>query len=232
MELTNNSNEMKTMVETFVIEETAELIYDNEKLDKWNELVGELGLKGQTKIIKPQKSPIPFLHMKQSLINIFTELCPRKVNVVDYDVTPIPVEILDLIALSNREKYFKEIQIWYDDKTPDPACVGYTTEYQLYHYPGVPAEAKDGIYPTKEDALAEIRKYNPNFSESSYMGWETNQKYYLLGKWADVKRSFDELKEMATKRYIANKGNEYRKQIKEAQRELDDLETNAFEQFN
>ena len=28
MELKNNSSEMKTVVETFVIEETAELIYD------------------------------------------------------------------------------------------------------------------------------------------------------------------------------------------------------------
>ncbi|MFA5234148.1 MAG: hypothetical protein WC390_07095 [Sulfurimonas sp.] len=46
MELNKNSNEMKTIVETFIIEETAELIYDNDKLDKWNELVDTLGLQG------------------------------------------------------------------------------------------------------------------------------------------------------------------------------------------
>ena len=55
---------------------------------------------------------------------------------------------------------------------------------------------------------------------------------YLLGKWADVKRSFDDLREMATKRFVAEKGNELRKQIKEVQRELDDIEIKAFEQFN
>ena len=42
MQLQNNSSEMKTVVETFIIEETADLIYDNEQLDKWNELVDKL----------------------------------------------------------------------------------------------------------------------------------------------------------------------------------------------
>ena len=54
----------------------------------------------------------------------------------------------------------------------------------------------------------------------------------MLGKWADVKHSFEELKEMATKRFIAQEGNTFRKQIKEAQRGLDDLETSAFDKFN
>jgi len=42
----NNSKEMKTVVETFLMEETVELTYDQEKLDKWNGLVEELGLLG------------------------------------------------------------------------------------------------------------------------------------------------------------------------------------------
>jgi len=50
MNLSNNSNEMKTVVETFVVEETASLIYDNEQLDNWNSIVEELGLKGQASI--------------------------------------------------------------------------------------------------------------------------------------------------------------------------------------
>lgn len=44
-----NSADTKTIVETFVIEETQELIYDNEKLDNWNTMVKDLGLNGQTK---------------------------------------------------------------------------------------------------------------------------------------------------------------------------------------
>ena len=84
----------------------------------------------------------------------------------------------------------------------------------------------------RDYCLQYFQKINPEFKGNETFGWETNQKYYLLGKWADVKHSFDDLKEMAKKRYIEQKGNEYRKQIKEAQRSLDDLETEAFEKFN
>lgn len=122
--LINNSASMKTVVETYIIEETQELIYDNEKLDQWNKLVGELGLTGQTKIVKPEKSPIPFLWMNAALIATFTELCPRKVLVAAYDKTPIPVEALSLVALSVKEGYFEKIEVWYNDKNPDPAIVG------------------------------------------------------------------------------------------------------------
>lgn len=122
--LINNSASMKTVVETYIIEETQELIYDNERLDQWNKLVGELGLTGQTKIVKPEKSPIPFLWMNQALVATFTELCPRKVLVAAYDKTPIPVEALSLVALSVKEGYFEKIEVWYNDKNPDPVVVG------------------------------------------------------------------------------------------------------------
>ena len=222
MELKNNSSEMKTVVETFVIEETAELIYDNEKLDKWNDLVSTLGLTGQSKIVKPEKSPIPFMFIKESMENVFRNLCPRVVKVCEYDVTPIPVEILDLVSLSVRENYFKEIEIWYDDKSPDPLCVGKTCNYYGYKY---------GTW-NREDRVERETKQEVKDIIGDYSVYETDKKLYLLGKWADVKHSFDDLKQMATKRFIAEKGNEYRKQIKEAQRGLDDLETEAFNHFN
>lgn len=228
-----NSKEMNTIVETFIIEETSALIYDNEKLDQWNDLVKELGLQGQTKIVKPEKSPIPFMHLKTGMVNILETLCPRKVDVKNYDVTPIPVEILDLIALSKREGYFNKVQIWYDEKSKDPACIGIKLDYYLYqeYVKGVPKEMCIN-YPSKEEAFKVAKQYMPEITESKSIGWETNERYYLLGKWADVKRSFDELKEMAKKRFIEEQGNELRKKIKEAERALIDLETEAFDKFN
>lgn len=220
MELANNSKEMKTVVETFIIEETQDLIYDNEKLDKWNDHVSQLGLTGQTKIAKPEKSPIPFMHIKRSLQNVFECLCPRKVQVEEYDVTPIPVEILELIALSKRENYFNEIMIWYDDKNPDPVCVGLTCEYYSYQS----SSSRTENFKTKAEVEA--------IKGSSWSVYSTNEKLYLLGKWADVKHSFEELKEMATKRFIAQEGHRKRKEIKEAERALADLEQDAFEKFN
>lgn len=223
--LKNNSREMKTVVETFIIEETAELIYDNEKLDKWNELVSELGLYGQTKIVAPEKSPIPFMHLKTSLVNVFECLCPRKVDVEEYCITPIPVEILDLIALSKKENYFSKLQIWYDDKSPDPVCIG--MNYSLWY-----SHKDDGglnkSFSTYNDALKN-QEENGWFKRKPY---GTSPTYYLLGKWADVKHSFEELKEIAKNRYISEKANELKKQIKEAQRQLDDIETEAFDKFN
>jgi hypothetical protein len=123
--LINNSASMKTVVETYIIEETQELIYDNEKLDQWNGLIKELGLKGQEQVVKTDKSPVPFLWMNETLLAVFGELCPRKVKVNEYNKTPIPVEALSLVSLSVKEGYFNEIEVWYDDKTPDPAIIGY-----------------------------------------------------------------------------------------------------------
>lgn len=123
--LTNNSASMKTVVETYIIEETQELIYDNEKLDQWNGLVAELGLTGQTEVVKPDKSPIPFLWMNRALLKVFEELCPRKTKIEEYSKTPIPVEALSLASLSKKEGYFDKLEVWYNDENPDPAIVGY-----------------------------------------------------------------------------------------------------------
>ncbi len=230
MKLQNNSKEMKTSVETFVIEETSELIYDNEKLDKWNKLVGELGLKGQEKISVPTKSPIPFMNIKSSMKNVFETLCPRKVDVSEYDVTPIPVEILDLVALSVNEDYFTKIQIWYDDKSPDPLCIGVLGRF-IIHEKGSHKQVGEDEFKTKKEVIDFISENKMKNVEPYDYSWN-NATYYLLGKWADVKHSFEELKKMATERYIAEKGNDYRKSIVVANRGLDDLETEAFDKFN
>lgn len=116
---------MKTQVETYLIEETVELIYDNEKLDQWNKRVEELGLEGQRTVAVNEKSPIPFMWMNKAVVATFEQLCPRKVAIQAYNKTPIPVEALDLVALSNKEGYFDKIEVWYNDADPDPCIVGY-----------------------------------------------------------------------------------------------------------
>jgi hypothetical protein len=220
--LKNNSKEMKTVVETFVIEETQELIYDNEKLENWNRLVEELGLKGQETIISPEKSPIPFLHINTQLSNTFETLCPRKVLVEEYSITPIPVEILSLISLSKKENYFDKIEIWYDDKTPDPVCIGFKGYfYEIDWYSNSNQALKGMQFKTKQEVLDAGGK-NPLFREEAK---------YLIGKWGDVKHTFSELKKMATKRFKAENINDLQKRIKDAQRDIDDLETKAFDRF-
>lgn len=219
--LINNSASMKTVVETFIIEETQELIYDNEKLDQWNLRVSELGLVGQTKIQAKDKSPIPFLHMKASMVEVFSQLCPRKVDIKAYDKTPIPVEILDLAALSVNEKYFNKIEIWYDDKTPDPACIGITGKWIVYrkNYSHI------GEFATEAEALAlkDHAEYQNHYFE------ETTK--YLIGRWADVKASFEELTAKAKKLFIASKKSQIEAAIREEKRRLEEVESDADRRF-
>lgn len=223
--LENQSTVMSTVVETFLVEEVTDLIHDVEQLERWGNLVDELGLTGQTKIAVKGKSPLPFLHMKKSLQNVFECLCPRKVPVETFSTTPIPVQILDLIALSKREGYFDNIEIWYDDKDPDPACVGMkfhkfysqTNEGNLKNTFNTKAEAKEDMV---TNGWLEREPYG------------TDREHYLMGKWGDVKHSLDELKQLATQRYMAEEGNDLRKRLKEAERGLADLEQTAFERFN
>jgi hypothetical protein len=136
--LQNNNQSMQTVVETFIIQETSELIHDNEALSKWNDRVNELELEGQREIVSVDKSPIPFLWMNTGLISTFSVLCPTKVKVEKYSKTPIPVEILDLISLSKKENYFDFIEIWYNDQDKDPVAVGYLVDQEY--------KSKEGWY--------------------------------------------------------------------------------------
>jgi hypothetical protein len=224
--LDNNSNEMKTVVETFVIEETSSLIYDNEQLDNWNKMVEDLGLTGQTSIQVKEKSPIPFMHLKSNLVVVLETICPRKVDVRAFNISPIPLEILDLIALSKREKYFDEVQIWYDDKSPDPVCIGLKNTLYSYLYDD---ENKKSY--TRHDGLTLSEQAEHKNSPLIYFSGSEIMGHYLLGKWGDVKRSFAELTQMATARYTQEKSHEYKKIIKDYERKLTDIEQEAFDKF-
>lgn len=123
--LKNNAQDMKTVVETFFIEETQSLVYSQDDLTKWSDLCSFLELPNQASLSKEEMSPVPFLWMNSALYNIMSTLCPRKEGLIEYNKTPIPLEALEVIALSKREKYFDLIEVWYDEGSPDPCIIGY-----------------------------------------------------------------------------------------------------------
>lgn len=218
----NNSISMKTVVETYLIEETVELIYDNEKLGQWNSMVKELGLEGQTTIVKEDKSPIPFQHMKTTLVRTFETLCPCKVDVKTYNKTPIPVEILSLVSLSVKEGYFNRIEIWYDDKAPDPACIGVKGLYYAYTGSGW----------DKRHEFVKENEWNEFKANSAVVHHGFNPTdLYLIGRWADVKMPLEELTEKAKIIYTATQKDQFNKQILDAKRGLEDLEIRANDYF-
>lgn len=116
---------MATVVETFYVEETVNLIHDNDALAKWNEKVNELGLEGQKTVVKTDKSPIPFLWMNEALVSAFEVLCPSKTEMEKYDKTPIPLELLEVVSLCKREDYFDLVEVWFNEREKDPVIIGY-----------------------------------------------------------------------------------------------------------
>lgn len=216
--------EMPVFVESFIMNDTSELIYDNEKLDRWHELIKELALEGQNKVVDGEKSPIPFHYLKSTEYAILRQICPVISKVHEFNVMPIPVEILELIALAQNEKHFQKIEIWYDDKSPDPVAVGITHSYYVPSWQsGVPGHLMSREFDTKKQAFAAGAK-----SE-----WLTdwNEKHYLIGRWGTESKSWDELREMATQRFIRSETARLNKKIKEYQRDLSSLNEDAIQKF-
>lgn len=191
---------MATVVETFYVEETVNLIHDGDALQRWNEKVAELGLVGQKEVVKVEKSPIPFLWMNNALSNTFSVLCPTKVKIQQYDKTPIPLELLEVVGLCKNEEYFDCIKVWYNEVDKDPVIVGY-----------------------------KIEKDSPYAGQDWY--YDSCGSKYLIGRWADVKASIDSLIERAKKIFFASETLRLKKEIREKQREIEDLESSVSEKF-
>lgn len=206
-------------VQTYIIEETSDLIHNNEALDKWNELVSSLKLDGQRKIQKPDKSPIPFLCLNNMLVEVFNVLCPQKVEIGRYDKTPIPVEILELVGLSLKEGYFKKMEVWYDDKTVDPIVLGITGIWKESAWYSDSNKSLDGKEFNSEEEAKKNGANRPYLSETGK---------YLLARWGDVRQSLDELRKRAKERYLSQERNEIEKTVIECNHKLEllDKETN------
>jgi len=217
---------MDTVVEIFMISEVQDMTFEPEKLERWNALVSGLGLSGQQNLSKGDKSPIPYLPMNKSMVNVFETLCPRKVPAESFDQTPIPLEILEQIALSKREEYFTDIEVWYNEKSPDPVVVGKCG----YYYQSTWAKERnldmDNLhFHSKKEA------FEAGVKEDTSMYYNDEQKY-LIGKWSDMKHSFEELKTMASNRFTEEKRMSVERRIRDCKRELEDLDTEAFNMFN
>jgi len=213
---------MKTQVQTYLIEETEELIYDGEKLREWERLINELDLEGQTKIQNPEKSPIPYLCLNETQENIIKTLCPRSEGIKEYNSTPIPFELLTLVAFSIKEKHFKKIEVWYDEKDKCPAIVGFTGYYSEYSWYSDSNKSLEGQkFDTKQEGIE---------AGGKHIDFRIDKKY-LLGRWADIKEDFKQLAIRAKERFILTRKNEINQQIKIYQRDLEDLENSAFKLF-
>ena len=214
-------------IETYVIEETANLIYNDNDLEEWKKLSDELGLSAQKEIVYKDRSPIPFLPMNTRIDNILTQLLPTTVDIKNYRITPIPLEVLKLVSLSVKERYFGDIQIMYDETSKDPACIGITPGWFIDNASGSRQE-KYGSFFTKEDG----EKYIAEHNLTGHKMYKYSGQKYLLARWADVKQSWEELAERATKMFCQQKIAEYEKEIVETNAKLENVRNEAVLRFS
>jgi hypothetical protein len=229
--LKNNHLMMNTQVETFIIEETEALIYDNAELEKWHALVEKLNLTGQKRVAKQGMSPIPFLYMNQQMMRVCKTLCPSHSTIEDYDLTPIPMQVLDLVALSKKEKYFQQVEIWYDEQSPDPFCVGvagswvgghdtddWTDEFNHQEY----------RFDTEEALVA----HQKSLGEARQWYHFEAERHYLIAKWGDVKQTFEELTARAKARHKESLMVTINRNIAHAQQQLANVDRDCDDYFN
>jgi hypothetical protein len=189
--------------------------------DEWKQLAAEMGLDKQMEFVQQAKSPLPYPYMNQSMQNIFGTLCGTKVDFKEYSKTPIPLDVMRELAFCRVEKYFNDIKIWYDDKTPDPIAVGTCTRFSASYYKT--QEDKDkGSYYNRESTGYDFTSREQAKDYVETMGFvfndtntQTNQ--YLIARWADELRPMEELKTLALDRLQDKYVSEWNKAIKDLQ---------------
>lgn len=119
------------VVEIFLEPELEELVSEPDKLKEWHEAVARLGLDGQKKIAAPEKSPIPFPIINQQMRLVYSTLCPAHEELKKFSDTAIPLRVLQVAELCQRESYFGELHVWHNNQEKDPILVGVKQDPEL-----------------------------------------------------------------------------------------------------
>lgn len=102
--------------------EMADTLFDNENIERYNQLIDELGLQHPK---ADSKSPCPYPKMSTNVQEVFKYFCPLETEVTDFTEEPIPLELLERIHHARHEGYFDKIYIWHSRSDKDPLVVGF-----------------------------------------------------------------------------------------------------------
>jgi hypothetical protein len=209
-------------VQIYQNEELNDIMFQIEALDEWKQLADELGMESQLEFVRKAESPIPYPHINKSMELIFRTLCPAITDFKTYSKTTIPLEVMKQIGYSVKEKHFTKIEIWYDDRSPDPFAIGYVQKWSTYDkkYNRLKDTSnKDMLF----DSSAQAKNYAETIFFDYYGTTESICDKYLIARWADELRPIPELKELAKQRLLEKYGAELRIEIEERTQALKKL---------
>lgn len=211
------------MTEIYFNQELSDITFEIDKLDEWKKICNELGMEQQLGLTKGKVTPIPYPYMNEVMIRVYRTLCPNSWNYKEFKTVPIPLEVLKQISFSVKEKHFHRIELWADDKNPDPVVVGYHGTWREYPYDNKSNEKLKGkIFSSKQEVL-DAGGNSPEFQEEGK---------YLIARFGDELKPFDKLKELAIKRFIEENAGEMQKEIALLTQKFNTLKENAVSYFN
>ena len=174
-----------------------------------------------------QKKLIPFLPLKKTMQEVFSVLCPVKVKESDYPYM-VPKQALDAISFAETLPWIEKVEIWYDDITPDPVAIA----TEIAWYIDIDGKKQDGHGPFKSKAEAEqfIMEHKLQNAKPYHYGWSAHK--YIIAKWGDEEKyDFEQLKQRAKERFIAQEKARLIKEKARIEAELLSVEAEAILKF-
>lgn len=186
-------------IETYEIEEHTTEGRDAFEVEAEAEaLIESLGLDGQRALLRASEDPdvatktrIPYRRMTAEEDRVYATLYPEHVDVSAYDVAPIPLRVLQVVA--HARPLFDRLEVW-GPKTedPDPVLIGtitkgHRTEKYLLARWGDALEPFADLYDRAEAHL--VRKWKASAEEvaakaMAFMDAPTALVHrYLSGEW-------------------------------------------------
>lgn len=112
------------MATQIFIEPELENLHEN--AEEWSAICQELGLDKQLqKSGKVEKVGNPYQKVDPRSERVYKMLCPVSVEYKLYEASTLPLEVLQEIQRCEQNGWFKHIQVWYDDQSPDPFLIGF-----------------------------------------------------------------------------------------------------------
>lgn len=110
------------------IEPELENLSDADNAAQWFDICTELGLTKQLDFAdkSEEKKAPPYMAIDPKTNKVIATLCPMVTDYKNYNVSTIPLDVLQEIQKCEKNGWYAAIKIAYDNKSPDPFVLGFT----------------------------------------------------------------------------------------------------------